>query len=64
MIALLCVLPFLHIHAQQEEKVYPLEEVEIVSDRLGLSEARTGRHVSVIRGEEILALPVHSLDEQ
>ena len=40
-----------------------MEEVEIVSDRLGHTGARTGRHTSVIMGEELQNLPIHSLDE-
>lgn len=37
--------------AQIQDSLFQLQEVQIVSDRLGLSEARTGRHVTVIRAE-------------
>jgi iron complex outermembrane receptor protein len=37
--------------------------VQVVSGRLGLSEARTGRHVTVIRAEAIEHMPVSSIDE-
>ena len=57
------ILSTLPVKGQADDRLFPLEGVEIVSDRLGMAEARTGRHTTVIRGEEILKLPVHSLDE-
>jgi vitamin B12 transporter len=51
------------VQAQSSDHVYPMEGVEIYSDRLGLSETRTGRHTTVITGEDIKKLPVNSIDE-
>ncbi len=45
------------------DTLIPLEEVQVISDRFGLTEARSGRHVTVIRSDGILALPVNSVDE-
>ena len=58
-----CMLYLDVLHAQTAERIYPLEEVEIISDRLGHTAARTGRHTTVITGEDIHKLPVHSLDD-
>jgi vitamin B12 transporter len=55
--------PFTKGSAQIQDSLYRLGEVEIVSDRLGLSEARNGRDVTVIRADDIGHLPVASLDE-
>ena len=49
--------------AQIQDSLFQLREVQIVSGRLGLSEARTGRHVTVIRAEAIQGMPVNSIDE-
>jgi iron complex outermembrane receptor protein len=49
--------------AQLSDTLFELEEVRIVSDRMGLTEARTGRHMTVIRSSEIASLPVNSIDE-
>jgi len=49
--------------AQIQDSLFQLGEVQIVSGRLGLSEARTGRHVTVIRADAIQRLPVNSIDE-
>ncbi len=50
-------------YSQIADTLFPLEEVQIVSDRIGLPENRSGRHVSVIKADEIQALPVNSIDE-
>ncbi len=49
--------------AQIQDSLFQLGEVQIVSGRLGLSEARTGRHVTVIRADAIQHMPVNSIDE-
>ena len=49
--------------AQIQDSLFQLEEVQIVSGRLGISEARTGRHVTVIRADAIQQMPVNSIDE-
>ena len=49
--------------AQIQDSLFQLGEVKIVSGRLGLSEARTGRHVTVIRADAIQEMPVNSIDE-
>jgi len=49
--------------SQLSDSLYRLEEVQIVSDRLGMSESRTGRHITVMKSSEIQALPVNSIDE-
>ena len=49
--------------AQIRDSLFVLDEVQVVSGRLGISEARTGRHVSVIKAEAIERLPVSSIDE-
>ena len=49
--------------AQIQDSLFQLGEVQIVSGRLGLSEARTGRHVTVIRADAIQQMPVNSIDE-
>ncbi len=49
--------------AQIQDSLFQLREVEIVSGRLGLSEARTGRNVTVIRADAIQQMPVNSIDE-
>jgi len=61
LVACLVFLPVLR--SQEAEVIYQLEGVEIVSDRLGNREARTGRHTTVISGEEIRKLPASSLDD-
>lgn len=48
---------------QIRDSLFQLGEVQIISGRLGLSEARTGRHVTVIRAEAIQHMPVNSVDE-
>ncbi|MBA7561020.1 Vitamin B12 transporter BtuB [subsurface metagenome] len=50
-------------YTQISDTLFHLEEVQIVSDRLGLPETRTGRHVTVINSAEIQSLPVNSIDE-
>ncbi len=50
-------------YGQLSDTLFRLEEVRIVSDRLGLPEARAGRHVTVIKSSEIRSLPVNSIDE-
>ncbi len=57
------IFPPAGVSGQAEDRAIAIEEVDIVSDRLGLPEARTGRHTTVITGEDILKLPVNSLDE-
>ncbi len=59
----LILLPLLQGYSQIVDTLFPLDEVRIVSDRLGLPEARTGRHVTVIKSSEIQNLPVNSIDE-
>jgi iron complex outermembrane receptor protein len=49
--------------AQIQDSLFQLGEVQIVSGRLGISEARTGRHVTVIRADAIQDMPVNSIDE-
>ncbi len=49
--------------AQIQDSLFQLGEVKIVSGRLGLSEARTGRNVTVIRADAIQQMPVNSIDE-
>ena len=49
--------------AQIQDSLFQLGEVQIVSGRLGLSEARTGRNVTVIRADAIQQMPVNSIDE-
>ena len=51
------------VSAQIHDSLFHLQEVQIVSGRLGLTEARTGRHVTVIRAEAIRHMPVNSIDE-
>ena len=51
------------VSAQIQDSLFQLGEVQIVSGRLGLSEARTGRHVTVIRADAIQHMPVNSIDE-
>lgn len=51
------------LSAQIQDSLFQLREVQIVSGRLGLSEARTGRHVTVIRADAIQHMPVSSVDE-
>jgi len=49
--------------AQMQDSIFQLQEVQIVTGHLGLSEARTGRHVTVIRADAIQQMPVNSIDE-
>ena len=49
--------------AQIQDSLFRLNEVQIVSGRLGLSEARNGRHITVIRAGALQDMPVASLDE-
>ena len=49
--------------AQIQDSLFQLGEVQIVSGRLGITEARTGRHVTVIRADAIQQMPVNSIDE-
>ncbi len=59
----IALIPLSGVYAQISDTLFRLEEVQVVSDRLGLSEARTGRHVSVIKAAEIESLPVNTIDE-
>lgn len=59
----LIVTSWLQGNSQINDTLFPLEEVRIVSDRLGMAESRTGRNVTVIRSEEIQGLPANSIDE-
>ena len=54
-----CMLAMPVLQAQTSDRIYPMEEVEIVSDRLGHTGARTGRHTSVIMGEELQNLRIY-----
>jgi iron complex outermembrane receptor protein len=49
--------------AQIQDSLFRLDEVQIVSGRLGLSEARNGRHITVIRTDALQHMPAASLDE-
>ncbi|KPL13991.1 MAG: hypothetical protein AMS26_12375 [Bacteroides sp. SM23_62] len=49
--------------AQIKDSLFQLGEVQIVSGRLGISEAWSGRHVTVIRADAIQHMPVNSIDE-
>ena len=49
--------------AQIQDSLFQLGEVQIISGRLGITEARTGRHVTVIRADAIQQMPVNSIDE-
>lgn len=59
----LVLVPWLPGFSQLSDTLFPLEEVRIVTDRLGLELSQTGRNITVIRSEEISGLPVNSLDE-
>ncbi len=48
---------------QIQDSLFQLGEVQVISGRLGLTEARTGRHVTVIRADAIQQMPVNSIDE-
>ena len=61
--AVVILLLFRNGFAQIQDSLFQLGEVEIVSGRLGLSEARNGRHVTVVWADDIRHLPVASLDE-
>jgi vitamin B12 transporter len=61
--AVVILSPFIEDTAQIQDSLFQLGEVEIVSDRLGLSEARNGRHVTVVSADDLRHLPVASLDE-
>ena len=49
--------------AQIQDSLFQLGEVQIISGRMGLAEARSGRHISVIRADAIQCMPVNSIDE-
>ncbi len=59
----LCVLWPISGSGQIQDSLFLLEEVQVISGRLGLTEARTGRHVTVIKADQIENLPVNSIDE-
>jgi iron complex outermembrane receptor protein len=59
----LVLIPWLPDYSQLSDTLFPLEEVQIVTGRLGMAESRTGRHVTVIGSGRISSLPINSIDE-